>query len=67
MAMTLKAARVNKGLTQKMAAELLGISEESLSNYENGKTYPSVPILKKIEQAYGVGYNDLIFMPQITL
>lgn len=67
MAITLRAARINKGLTQKEAAILLKVSEESLSNYENGKTYPTVPLLKRIEKVYGIGYNDLFFLPEDTL
>ena len=63
MAITLKAARVNKNLTQKEAAELLGISESTLLNYEKGKTFPSQPTIEKMEDLYGVSYNDIIFSP----
>ena len=62
MAITLKSARVNKGLTQVKAAELIGITVDTLSNYERGKSFPDVPIIKKIEEVYGVPYNDLIFL-----
>ena len=48
--MTLKAARINKGLTQQQAADAIGIRVDTLSNYERGKTYPDVVILKKIEE-----------------
>ena len=61
MSMTLKAARVNKGLTQEEAAKLLEISVDTLRNYEKQKSFPDVPILKKIEDVYGVSYDDLIF------
>jgi len=61
--MTLKAARVNRGLSQKEASSLLGISEDTLSNYERGKSYPDVILLKKIEELYQVSYNSLIFLP----
>lgn len=64
MGISLKAARINKKLTQKEAALKLGISEYTLGNYENGKSYPDVPILKRIESLYDVSYNDLIFLPQ---
>lgn len=47
MAMTLKAARVNKNLTQRVAARLIGISVDTLSNYERGKSFPDIPTLKK--------------------
>jgi transcriptional regulator with XRE-family HTH domain len=63
MAMTLKAARVNKSLSQEEAAKLLGISKDSLSNYERGKTFPDVPVIKRLENLYGIGYDELIFLP----
>lgn len=63
MAITLKSARVNKGLTQVKAAKLIGITPDTLSNYERGKSYPDVPIIQKMEQVYGVPYNELIFLP----
>lgn len=61
MAITLKSARVNKGLTQVKAAKLIGITPDTLSNYERGKSYPDVPIIQKMEQVYGVSYSELIF------
>jgi transcriptional regulator with XRE-family HTH domain len=64
MAITLKALRVNKGLSQKEAAELLGITPETLGKWENGKTFPDVPNIQKIEKAYGVSYSDIIFCPK---
>ena len=63
MAITLKAARINCQLTQKEAAEKLGVSEKTLSNYENGVSFPDVPVIQKIELLYNVGYNDIIFLP----
>lgn len=60
--MTLKAARVNAGLTQKKAAEMLGISEYTLINYEKGKSSPDVHVLKKIENLYSVPYHRIIFL-----
>lgn len=63
MAITLKAARVNAGMLQKEAAKKLGITQDTLRNYENYKSYPDVPMIKKIEELYKISYNDLIFMP----
>ena len=62
MAITLKAARVNKGYTQREAAVLIEVTEDTISNWERGKSFPNVPQLKKIEEVYGVTYNDLIFL-----
>lgn len=62
MRLTLKALRVNKGYTQEKAAKLIGISVETLANYEKGTTYPDVPILKKIEEVYETKYDNIIFL-----
>ena len=62
MAITLRAARVNKNYTQKVAAERLGISESTLLNYEKGKTFPSQPVIVKMEELYELTYNDIIFL-----
>ena len=64
MAMTLKALRINNQMTQVEAAGKLKISVETLSNWENGKTFPDVLQIKKIEDLYGVTYQDIIFLPQ---
>lgn len=63
MSMTLKAIRVNLGLDQKTAAELIGIKSRTLSSWENGKTYPNVPQIQKIEEAYNVNFADINFLP----
>lgn len=63
MRLSLKTARELCNLTQEQAANLIGISKDTLGNYERGKSYPDVPILKKIERVYGVSYNQIIFLP----
>ena len=62
MSITLKAARANKGLTQKEAAKALGISEQTIINWEKGRSFPSVKQIKCIEELYGTSYNELIFL-----
>ena len=59
---TLKTAREMKGYTQETAAKLIGVSVDTLGNYE-GKSYPDVPVLRKIEEVYGIPYEQLIFLP----
>ena len=61
MSITLKAARVNKQMTQIEAAEKLGIAVDTLRQYESGKTFPDVPMIRKIEDLYCVSYNDINF------
>lgn len=63
MRLSLKTAREINKMTQEEAAKRIGISTDTLGNYERGKSYPDVPVLKKIEQVYGVTYNQIIFLP----
>ena len=67
MKMTLKALRANKRWTQRQAAEAIGINEDTWRNYEHGKTFPDVPIIKKIEKVFNVTYADIIFLPLNTI
>lgn len=67
MAITLKSARVNKNLTQAEAAKRLEISVDTLSNYERGKSFPDVPVIKRMEDLYGIPYSELIFCPGVTV
>ena len=62
--MTLKAARVNSGLSQKEAGKMLGVSDDVLSNWERGISFPDVIQLKRIENLYPVSYDNLIFLPK---
>lgn len=64
MKLTLKAIRINKGWSQEVAAKKFGISVDTLSNYENYKTYPDVRIVEKIIRVTGMHYDDIIFLPK---
>lgn len=61
MKVTLKAARVNKELTQRQAAEEIGVSRETIGNWENGGC-PNIKYIPIIEEVYGVKYDDIIFL-----
>lgn len=60
---SLKAIRVNLGLTLEEASDLIGVSKYTLFNYEHFKTVPSNDKIKKIMAAYGVSYNEIRFLP----
>ena len=45
-------ARLSTGLTQERAAELLGLSPESLKQYEGGKTVPKDETVAKMVEVY---------------
>ena len=64
---TLKAARVNAGLSQKYVADTLGISNKTLSSWENGDTFPSAKYIALLCELYNVSYDDIIFLPTNSL
>ena len=47
----MRLARHMRGLTLKMLADAAGCSESLLSKIENGKAYPSLPMLNRLVQA----------------
>lgn len=64
--LTLRAIRVNLGLSLEEASTLIGVSKDTLSNYERGATYPDVPIIKRIEDVYNVTYDKINFLVNNT-
>jgi len=58
----LKILRVNAGLSQQSAAELLGISQNYLSEIENDNRQMNIrlKLLKDFSRVYGVPLGDLI-------
>ena len=67
MKITLKAARVNAGYTQKGAAIMLGVSNKTLCSWENGMTVPNIQQVDTMCDLYGVAYDNLIFSPNNPL
>lgn len=67
MQITLKAARMNKQLTQRDAAARIGVTSDTIGNWERGKSFPNAMQIKRIEEVYKVRYDDLIFLPDKTL
>ena len=59
---SLEAVRVNAKKTQKEWAELLGVSNTTVGNWEKGFTEPSLSQLRKMSELSGVPM-DFIFVP----
>ena len=60
--MTMRAARVNAGLSQKDAAKCLNVSNKTLSGWESGKSFPKADKIPYICDLYNVLYDDIIFL-----
>lgn len=57
--LTLRAARINNGLTMREAAEIANISDRSIANYESGKRKPRIDILIRLADAYGMTLDQI--------
>lgn len=53
-------ARKECGLTQEQAADLLGVSRQTISNWENEKTYPDIISVIKMSERYDVSLDYLL-------
>nr|DAP94529.1 MAG TPA: helix-turn-helix protein [Caudoviricetes sp.] len=58
---SLEAVRVNAKMTQKEWAEMLGVSNATVVNWEKGKTEPSLSQLKTMSKLSGIPM-DFIFV-----
>ena len=59
---TLAAARVNAQMTQAEAAEKMGVSKQSIINWEKGRISPRIPEVKMLCEIYNIP-QDNIFLP----
>ena len=59
MKITLKALRVNAGLTIEKASEALGISTVTLRSYETKKTIPNMEMLSKMLKLYNAKFSNI--------
>lgn len=56
----LKDARKKNGITQEQAAELLGVSRQTISNWENNKSFPDIISVIKMSDIFSVSLDHLL-------
>lgn len=56
----LKDARQAQGYSQEVLAEKLYVSRQTISNWENDKTYPDIESLLRISELFQVSLDDLV-------
>lgn len=56
----LRAARTAAALTQESVAEALGVSRQTVSNWETGRTYPDILSVVRMSDLYGVSLDLLL-------
>ena len=55
-----KRIRENRGLSQKDAADLIGVKYYQLGNYETNRSEPSIATLKKMSEVYRTTIDNLV-------
>lgn len=56
----LKKARIGKNLTQEEVAEKIFVSRQSISNWENNKTYPDIGNVIALSDLYQISLDELL-------
>ena len=56
----LKNARMEAGLTQEKAAEEIDVSRQTISNWENEKSYPDIISVIALSDLYSVSLDELL-------
>lgn len=56
----LKNKRVEEGLSQEALAERIGVSRQTISSWENNRTYPDIGSILKLSDLYGVSLDELL-------
>ncbi len=56
----IREARIKAGLTQEQAADRLAVSRQTMSHWENGKTYPDIASVVRMSDLYGVSLDYLL-------
>ena len=59
MRVTLKAARINRGLTQEDVAKELNVTKKTVGSWEMGKTMPKIDKIERLCALLGCRYDDI--------
>ena len=57
----IKKHRMEKGMTQDQLAEKLNVTRQAVSNWETGKTQPSIETLTALGSLFGISVEALIY------
>ena len=56
----IKSLRLKKGLTQETLSEFLGVTSQSVSNWERGESYPDITMLPQIAGFFKISIDELL-------
>ena len=52
--------RKDKNMTQEQLGEVLGVTNKTISRWENGNYMPNIEMLQLLSQTFGVSINELL-------
>ena len=56
----LKQKRNEAGLSQEVLAEKIGVSRQTVSNWENNRSYPDIGSVLRLSDLYGISLDELL-------
>ena len=62
----LKELRKEKGLTQEQLGEKIGVTNKTVSRWENGNYIPPVECLAMLSDIYGISINEILSGQKLT-
>ena len=60
ISMCIKDARQKNNISQESLAEQLGVSRQTISSWENGKSYPDIVSIIKISDIFDISLDELL-------
>lgn len=62
----ISSCRKEKNLTQVQLAEILGVSDKSVSRWENGKTMPDISLYEPLCKSLDIQISELLYAKKMT-
>ena len=56
----IKRIRQNKGVTQEQLGDIIGVTGQAISKWENGSALPDIQVLPKLADYFGISIDELM-------
>jgi len=63
--LNLKIKRIKNGLSQTEVAKIIGVTNQTISEYERGNLKPSYANMKKLSELYHASVDELFFNGEV--
>ncbi|MBQ4425701.1 MAG: helix-turn-helix transcriptional regulator [Lachnospiraceae bacterium] len=59
----IKRLRLSRGWNQSQLAEKAGVTRQTISNWENGSSFPDIGMVGRLADAFGTDMDELLYPP----